>query len=284
MSDAWAIQVNAGPVELRKPERGGNYCVFTFVFRIGAVNHRLVERYSVLREFHSRLSSTRNYLPPFPPKSWLFQSTTDIKFQEQRKESLLNYFKSLVKEPCILKLELFHSLLMLPDNLKRKMVKIAEDLDSKKYILEQHLGGGYSSSTSDYKDSPHRNQKNQQGKYGNTGMRQLKGGTRPLGHHSLESQQQVTQRQQKETLQSIERERINNVLKEIHNKFKKSFPEKVQDDEELDTEVDELKEHSKVERYEKAIKDYRIFTLEEVIPEISKTSSAQHSPRRVMFC
>jgi len=267
MSDAWAIQVNAGAVEVRNPERGGSYCVFTFVFRIGAVNHRLVERYSILRDFHSRLSRTINHLPTFPPKSWLFQNTIDAKFQEKRKTALLGYFKTLVKEPCILKLDIFHTLLNLPKNLRRKMVKIAEDLDSKKYIMEQHLGCGYSSSASDHKDSPHRDYKDKQGKFENSVIRQLAGGTPRLPRHSANTQQDVAQRHRKEALRSQTRERLNNFLKEIHNEFIKSFPEKVQDGDELDTEVEELKHHSKVKRYDEAIRDCRIFTVEEAFTE-----------------
>jgi len=277
MSDAWAIQVSAGPVEVRRSERGGSYCVFTFVFRIGAINHRLVERYRIIRDFHSRLSRTKKNVPPFPPKSWLFQSTIDVKFQEKRKSALLEYFKTLVKEPCILKLDIFHTLLNIPENLRRKMVKIAEDLESKKYIIEQHMGGGYSSPTSDYRESPHRDYKEKRGKPGYAGVRQLTGGNPIAPTHFTNTQQVVAQRQRQEALRCQKRKRLNNYLKEIHNGFIKSFPEKVHGDDELDTEVEELKHHSKVKRYEEAIKDYRIFTVKEVFPEVPVISATQRS-------
>jgi len=142
------------------------------------------------------------------------------------------------------------------------MVKIAENLQSKKYILEQHLGGGgYSSPASDHKVSPHRDYKHKHGKIGNSGMRQLTGGTPPLPRHSSSTQQDVALRQRKEALRGQKRERLNNFLKEIHSEFIKSFPEKVQDYEELYAEVEELNHQSKVKTYEEAIRDYRIFTL-----------------------
>jgi len=270
MSDAWAIQVNAGAVEVRKPERGNSYCVFTFVFRIGAVNHRLVKRYSKLRNFHVRLSGLVKNLPQFPPKSWLFQNTTDLKFQQKRRAALLNYFQIIVKEPYILKLELFQTLLNLPDNLRRKMVKIAEDMDSKKYILEQHLGG-YSSSASSRRDSLHPENREYEGKYASAGARQLTTENAPRsGVQIVGTPQQLARRHHKKDLKGQKRLQINNILKDIHSEFKKSFPEKVQDEDELDTEIEELKEHPKVKKYEKAIKDYRIFTLEEVLPDSSE--------------
>jgi len=267
MSDAWAIQVNAGAVEVRKPERGCSYSVFTFIFRIGAVNHRLIERYSKLRNFHAKMSGIANNLPHFPPKSWLFQNTTDVKFQEKRKAALLKYFEAIVRQPNILKLEIFHILLNLPDNLRRKMVKIAEDLDSKKYIIEHHFGDN-SSSASDYNYSPLRDSKQQQGKIGSSGMQTLMGGTPPLlGGHVMGSPQDG---QNLKAKRRKKRDRINTSLRDIHKDFKMSFPEKVQDDDELDTEIEELKQHPKTKKYKKAIKDYRIFTLEEVLFDIAE--------------
>jgi len=258
MSDAWAIQVNAGAVEVRKPERGCSYSVFTFIFRIGAVNHRLIERYSKLRNFHAKVSGVVNNLPSFPPKSWIFQNTTDGKFQIKRKAALLKYFEAIVKRPNILKLEIFHILLNLPYNLRRKMVKIAEDLDSKKYIIEHHLGDN-SSSASDWQ---------QQGKIGTSGMQALVGGTPPtLGGHVMGNLQDG---QTLNTEHRRKRDQVNTSLRDIHKDFKMSFPEKVQDDDELDTEIEELKQHPKTKKYERAIKDYRIFTLEEVLFDIAE--------------
>jgi len=242
MSDAWAVQVSAGPVEMRKPCAGGKYCVFTFVFRIGAVNHRLVERYSILRNFHSRLSVGRKNIPSFPPKSWLFHRSNDVQFQEKRKKALLYYFKALAMEPYILKLEIFHTLLRLPANLKRKMVKIAEDLDSKKYTLEQHLGSDCDS-----------------------GFRKLKEGNSSIPPDLPILQHKADERLRKEASQVQERERINNLLKDIHKEFKRLLPEKVQDDQELHNEADELMHNSKIMRYEKAVRDYRIFSYREII-------------------
>jgi len=278
MSDAWAIQVNAGAVEVIKPERGNSYCVFTFVFRIGAVKHRVLKRYSKLRNFHVRLTGLVKNLPQFPPKSWLFQKTTDLKFQQKRQAALLNYFQIIVKEPYILKLELFHLLLNLPNNLRRKMVKIAEDMDSKKYILEQHLGDYSSSASSRRDDSLHRENKEHEGKYVGAGPRQLKAETvTRLGVQIVGTPQQVARRQHKKDLNEQKRLQINNILKDIHSEFKKSFPEKVQDEDELDTEVEELKANPKVKKYEEAIKDYRIFTLEGVLPESPELAPARNS-------
>jgi len=268
MNDAWAIQVNAGAVEVRKPERGNSYCIFTFVFRIGAVNHRLINRYSKLRNFHVRLTGLVNNIPQFPPKSWLFQNTTDAKFRKKRKRALLNYLQILVKESHILKLELFHRLLKLPDNLRRKMVNIAEDMASKKYIMEQHLAG-YSSSASPFKDSLHRGNKEHEVNF----MRNL---TARLGVQIVGSSQQAAAKQYKKATRKQNRRKINTFLKDIHSEFKKSFPEKVQDEDELDTEVEELKQHPKVKKYEEAIKVYRIFTLEEVLPDSSEFVPPQH--------
>jgi len=151
MKDEWVVRVSAGAVKVRRPERGGSYCTFTLFFMIGTVNHQLVERYSMLRQFHSKLCGVVNDVPSFPPKTWIFQSTTNAKFQEKRKSALLDYFQTLVQNPCILKQKTFHKLLNLSDNLGRKMIQIGEDLDAKRYILEQYLDGGCSSSTSDYK-------------------------------------------------------------------------------------------------------------------------------------
>jgi len=268
MTDAWAIQVNAGGIEVRKPERGCSYCLFTFIFRIGAVNHRLIERYSKLRNFHARLKCVKNNLPHFPPKSWLFQNTTDLKFKIKRHAALLQYFETIVRDPSILKLELFHKLLNLPDNLRRKMVKIAEDLVSKKYIIEQHFGDN-SSTASEFRYSPHCDYNKQQpGRRGVTVIRPLMGGTPPLSEgHAIDTQHDIVQKQHLTAL-SEKRERINTVLRKIHNDFKISFPEKVQDDDELDNEIDELTQHPKMGKYNRAIKNYRIFTLEEVLSDL----------------
>jgi len=220
------------------------------------------------------LSGFVNNIPQFPPKSWLFQKTTDAKFQKKRKLALLNYLQILVKEPNILKLELFHTLLKLPDNLRRKMVKIAEDMASKKYIME-HDSGGYSSSASSLRDSlhrDHRDYKEQEVKY----VRNITGENPRSGVQIVGSSQQAAVKEHKKALQKPNRRKINTFLKDIHSEFKKSFPEKVQDEDELDTEVEELKQHPKVKKYEEAIKVYRIFTLEEVLPDSSEFVPPQH--------
>jgi len=282
MTDAWAIQVNAGEVEVRKPERGCSYCLFTFIFRIGAVNHRLIERYSKLRNFHARLKGVTNNLPHFPPKSWLFQNTTDVRFKVKRKAALLRYFEIIVRDPSILKLELFHKLLNLPDNLRRKMVKIAEDLDSKKYIIEQHFGDN-SSTASDYRYSPLRHCKQQRGRCVSASIRTLTVGTPPLSDgHAMQTQYDIFQKQHLTALER-KRERINTSLKNIHKDFKMSFPEKVQDDDELDNEIEELKEHPKMKKYKGAIKNYRIFSMEEVLSDILEVVPPQSSPKEVLF-
>jgi hypothetical protein len=277
MSDAWAIQVNAGAVEVRKPKRGCSYCVFTFIFRIGAVNHRLTKRYSKLRNFHARLIAVANNPPHFPPKSWLFQKTTELKFKIKRKAALLKYFEAIVRQPNILKLEIFHVLLNLPDNLRKKMVKIAEDLESKKYIIEHHFSGNHSSA-SENNHSPLRDNKWKLGMCAaGSGMRTLSGGTPPLaGDHIKGTPQDVDSSPHS----CRKQERINATLKDIHIDFKMSFPEKVQDDDDLHIEIEELKQHPKMMKYEKAIKDYRIFTLEEVLSDIVDLSAPQRSAKR----
>jgi len=280
MSDAWAIQVNAGAVEVRKPKRGCSYCVFTFIFRIGAVNHRVTERYSKLRNFHAKLLAVANNIPHFPPRSWLFQKTTENKFKMKRKTALLKYFEAIVRQPNILKLKIFHLLLNLPDNLRRKMVKIAEDLESKKYIIEHHFSGN-NSSASENNYSPLCDNKSKQGKpAAGSGMQALTGGTPPLaGGHINGTLQDVDSKPQC----SRKQDQINATLRDIHSDFKMSFPETVQDDDDLHTEIEELKQHPRVKKYEKAIKDYRIFTLEEVLSDIVDLAPPQRPAITVAF-
>merc|ERR1719228_2425708 len=212
MTEAWAVEVSTVSVEVHKPERGNSYCIFKFSFRIGAAKHRFEERYRNIHNFHKKLSTTVKNLPHFPPKSWLFQSTTDQKFQEKRKNEFMVYFQKLVLEPFILKHDLFHELLNLPDNLKTTMIKIAQDMESKKYVVDLHLKDYNSSHNSDCKASS---------------MRELTDSLLPDHRHEMSAQK----------------------LREIHNEFKDSILDDVLDGDELHNDVEELMQHPKIQKY-----------------------------------
>jgi len=242
MTEPGGVEVDTITVEVKKPERGSSYCLYNFGFTVGVAEHRLVERYSRLRDFHARLSNTMKDLPNFPPKSWLFQSITDFKFQEKRKNALMVYFQSLMLEPSILKYELFHELLKLPDNLKSTMSKIAQDIESKKYVEDLHFADCHSSPVSDWKA---------QG-------------------DSLDndSKMQILHANKKFELNWIARRQRR--LREIHKHFKYSLIDQVPVGDELHNEVEELMQHTKIGRYQEAVSNNRIFSMYDGLPDLSE--------------
>jgi len=255
MIEPWGVEVDTITTEVKKPERGSSYCLYNFGFTIGVAKHRLVERYSRLRDFHTRLSCTMKDLPNFPPKSWLFQSTTDSKFQEKRKHELMVYFQSLVLEPSILKHDLFHELLKLPDNLKSTMNKIAQDMESKKYVEDLHLADYHSSPFSDCKA---------QGDF-------------------LDSDSKMQSLEANKQCELIWRARRQRRLREIHKNFKDSLIDQIPVGDELLNEVEELMQHPKIARYQEAVSNYRIFSMYDVLPDLSELLLCEKSNHRVVF-
>jgi len=84
------------------------------------------------------------------------------------------------------------------------------------------------------------------------------------------------------TLRVEKRKRIGIILKDIEYESKKSCSGKVIGDDLKDYAVEDLIRHSMLKRYEEAIKNYPLFTVDETLREISVIASLKNISERVL--
>eukprot|EP01084_Bolivina_argentea_P066020 120336_1 len=142
-----------------------NYTTYTFIFTISGRKHNFTSRYSVLRTLHETLSNNQDFqkafdndIPKFPSKNWIKNYSKPNNYKTRAKK-LLNYFKTLISKPLILKNEIFQNGIELTTDLKQIMTQIAIE---KILSIQKNK---YNTHNNKIKNIKRKNQTKKRGKY-----------------------------------------------------------------------------------------------------------------------
>merc|ERR1719499_1560497 len=143
------------------------------------------------------------------------------------------------------------------------MTKIAEDVESKKYVVDRHLGGGDSSNTSPVSNP--RRRPNQSSFPSTSGLRGLNGTpnseTPNLTGSPMTSSTRARMREMQNRTRRERQAELKKALEMILQQFEESLPEPIRQGDELDQEVDDLLRHPRRAKYSEIVKKHAIFTL-----------------------